>query len=673
MPSLFLVSPPASDSAPVRTSSPASGMVAPPRQRNPVVGERRRGRRRTNVQISNDGQTVVQTTGRRFQRPANDQPDPSEDFLRLVLASNPPQREERDATTGYFEETSTSLEQQRSIYSFADGQPPSWQVEEEFYRERAALRVRESAVQSGVNIVLQLLWIAMRDCLDLRDARALLNQWASYHEDSVQCYPNIPDMVPPAALAFWVALRRGWGQWTPIERHHRELREVRNLLQIYTEFDHIIGRETNRITEDELLSRVRLSTLSPEEQAVFEIMIEERQVALNRIAQLYRNWAMFAPSIDDNSRQGSEQHLSRNQLRMDRLSRLIREERVINSDHIEVEPSSRSFSPFLERLNDQRERPILRRTFHRPLHEVPDAGETYLRLLLTVLVGSSYHGAGTSWTGRRFDEGIPSMLWMGETMLDANFDNYDRNNYRLRYCLAERWQESTNVVEEYNEVLDYLTTITSEIEATLLRTVIGIAMADGMSMGEAAAFLFYWMILREQDADVMEHYPSVPTMLPTSIIMFWFALRRGWSRWRPSLRMLNKVREFLQQNTSLNHAVVRQADGDNVDSEEELDVLANIESSVLPDVEKERLRKLVDDEQMTGARINRVFENWVAYEAIVEDTRLASEEHFSRAELRLDRLERIIREERIVNARRTLGRWGHVHGRDESDGSDYEE
>ncbi|CZR54689.1 uncharacterized protein PAC_04573 [Phialocephala subalpina] len=467
-----------------RAWSPASVIGwNPPRERSPgpSVRERRRERRRADLEARNARRNNPRTTGAPFPRPADGQPDLLEDFLRRVLASNPPSATERNTTRGYFAEISTTTEQQRTTYSFASGSSLSLEIEEDFYRERAALRARQSAIESGVNVVSQLLSKATNEGLDLRDARALLFQWTSYYEESVQQYPNIPNMLPPAALAFWVALRRGWGDWRLSNGEDEDhFRRIRHLL-------------------------VRLSPLSPEEQAVFEIMIEEEQTPLRRIAKLYRNWAMFAPSIDDNSRQTSEQHLSRNQLRMDRLSRLIREERVINSVWIEdgISSTASSCIPDDERFNEQRRRRTLRRTFHRPLHEVPDAGETYLRFLLTVLVGSVHHQAGTAWTGRRFDEGTPSTLWMGETTLDSWVDDYLVRNYQLRYSLADRWPDSsTNVAEEYNVQLGHLTTAVPEIEATLLRTVIRIAVADGMSIREAAGFLFYWTTLRQRDASV---------------------------------------------------------------------------------------------------------------------------------------------------------------------------
>ena len=109
--------------------------------------------------------------------------------------------------------------------------------------------------------------------------------------------------------------------------------------------------------------------------------------------------------------------------------------------------------------------------------------------------------------------------------------------------------------------------------------------------------------------------------------------------------MLNEARDLLRQHTGLNHTAVN--------DDEDPDVLDNIELSILPEAEKERFRKL-KDEDLPDARIKQIFANWAAYEVTIDDTRMASEEQFSRAELRLDRLERIIREERIINDRRTL-------------------
>ncbi len=200
-----------------------------------------------------------------------------------------------------------------------------------------------AANENGVDFVLLMLFSAVRERLDLRSARALTYEWVRYCFERLndQHYQSITGMVPLPALAFWVALRRGWGLWYPSRRF---LGEIRSVLQENTNFDHFVDRSLNIITRDQLLSQIRSSILPPEEQAVFEVLIEQQR-SYARTAQLFRSWALFEPSIDDSLREGAERHFSRNQLRMDRLTRLIREEQVINAERVEPDGTSPGPNP----------------------------------------------------------------------------------------------------------------------------------------------------------------------------------------------------------------------------------------------------------------------------------------------------------------------------------------
>lgn len=178
-------------------------------------------------------------------------------------------------------------------------------------------------------------------------------------------------------------------------------------------------------------------------------------------------------------------------------------------------------------------------------------------------------------------------------------------------------------------------------DALRLLTLIGAAGGDGMNIHERLTFLFEWADYNREFAILLGDNPDVPGLLSLRIMNFWVALRRGWGAWRPSSRMLSNMRESLRGWSDVNHGV-----------EDSPPRVLNISASSLPRVECLRLHTLLDELPM--ARFDRLFENWAAYEVTVDDTRLESEAHFSRAELRLDRLERLIREERCINARRIV-------------------
>ncbi|KAE8440902.1 hypothetical protein EG329_006323 [Mollisiaceae sp. DMI_Dod_QoI] len=333
---------------PVRAPSPLSRPPTSPQSNRPTISERRRGRRTPglrvdNVLVSNDRQRAAPPgRGLAFLRPAMDQADPSEDFLRSAIAISPIWREIE--ALGRFEEAGLSEVEARYRYSFVEPRnAATLESEEELSRERRALQLMPGAIENGVSIDTLMLFGAIRDGLDIRNATALICEWTRYvfEQRNEQHYQSIAGMVPLPALAFWVALRRGWGLWYPSRRF---LGEIRRVLQENTNFDHFVDRSLNIITRDQLLSQIRSSILPPEEQAVFEVLIE-RQRPYARTAQLFRSWALFEPSIDDSLREGAERHFSRNQLRMDRLTRLIREEQVINAERVEPDGTSPGPSP----------------------------------------------------------------------------------------------------------------------------------------------------------------------------------------------------------------------------------------------------------------------------------------------------------------------------------------
>jgi hypothetical protein len=127
---------------------------------------------------------------------------------------------------------------------------------------------------------------------------------------------------------------------------------------------------------------------------------------------------------------------------------------------------------------------------------------------------------------------------------------------------------------------------------------------------------------------------------PLSTMALWQTL---YQTWIPSSSMLVAMRELLRDNTTIDHSIP----GRNVPI---VVVMHNVEASILPEQEKARFAKLLA-EGVPHARIHRLFDNWAMCEENVEETRMSSEKHFTILELRIDRLERIIREENFINGR----------------------
>jgi hypothetical protein len=112
--------------------------------------------------------------------------------------------------------------------------------------------------------------------------------------------------------------------------------------------------------------------------------------------------------------------------------------------------------------------------------------------------------------------------------------------------------------------------------------------------------------------------------------------------------MVQEARVLLRRRTEFDHTPLR---GEIT--------RAQIVAISLPPLEKERLLQLWDDqiiERRTEGRIERINSNWINFAPRAEQTRLESERGMSLEELRLDRLERLIREETIVNAKRFVSK-----------------
>ncbi|KUJ12956.1 uncharacterized protein LY89DRAFT_721774 [Mollisia scopiformis] len=582
-----------------------------------TVNERQRQQRIRNVRAGlaeGFGNGEQADSRQPLQRLAMDQPDPSDEFLRMLIASHPPYSYEMEA---HDEDTMLTETQRAFRYGFADPSIPMTQQQEDDFQDlRFDLRTRLESVALGMEIVVRMLDAVILDGMDRRDASHILLQWSLYMSGlhAAQLYHNLPYMLPPPVLALWTAVRRGWGSWSPDASF---LEEVKDILQGYTVFDYRIDVDPTSLERNGLLSNVRLSALPPEEKAFFEELIEQRSNKLVSVAIVFRDWAMFAPTIDDTMRLESEQHFSRNQLRMDRLARLVREERAINADGIDLKhyvTSREEISPGGQLVMQVRSQI---RWSHRPVWQEQDPGSAFLKFLCYEELDSFVE------TGSRFDE-----------------RRWDIVNPEYRCTVATKAPSDQDEAQSIGAGLPVP-------ERALLATMIRVAAHDGMEIRERVGFLSVWTDFEEQIPALLQTYPAIQTFLSLPVVNFWVALRRGWGAWRPSDSMLASMRGFLNHITGVDHAPPTPRRAGQISTISEL-----VEQTILPNEEKERF--LLLESIIPLVRIHRLFENWAAYEVTVDDTRLPSEEHFSRAELRLDRLERIIREERIINDHRSI-------------------
>ena len=176
-------------------------------------------------------------------------------------------------------------------------------------------------------------------------------------------------------------------------------------------------------------------------------------------------------------------------------------------------------------------------------------------------------------------------------------------------------------------------------------------MADrtGMDPREGEELLRRWLEFLTHHSQ--PRYLNIPGQLRWEDMLFWTAFRRGWGTWRPNDMFIQDVRRLLQNRTEFDHTPTSPL---RVEISRDQIIAAN-----LPPSENTRLLQLWDDryvERRTPGRIERILSNWNNFAPIAEQTRLESERGMSLEELRLDRLERLIREETIVNANRYVSK-----------------
>jgi hypothetical protein len=73
---------------------------------------------------------------------------------------------------------------------------------------------------------------------------------------------------------------------------------------------------------------------------------------------------------------------------------------------------------------------------------------------------------------------------------------------------------------------------------------------------------------------------------------------------------------------------------------------------------------------MLPERTEQILDQWLDFRNYCEETRIESEFRLTTEELRSDRLERLVREERLINARRTMHAAFNRLESDNEDGSE---
>jgi hypothetical protein len=279
----------------------------------------------------------------------------------------------------------------------------------------------------------------------------------------------------------------------------------------------------------------------------------------------------------------------------------------------------------------------------RPVSDLPDPAEEFLVHLL--------HMPFVAGQGARRQE-----------ERDGQFEerSVPPDNARFRFSLvlgSNNTEPTEGDQAAYRDLFSRL--MREEGEIGPLTEIIWHARRDGMDIREAALFIEHWLTFSYNHSQ--ERYPDIEGFLSVSAVQFWTALRRGWGNWRPSQRLLDQVQGLLRSSTKFDHGVSGWIHAEFITRSDNL-------LSTLPQVERRRMMTWrTTDEEPGSVRFSQLQYNWVHFESAVDSTRLDSESHFSTQQLRLDRLERLIREERVINARRRVrgpdGEWlSHLMG-----------
>lgn len=276
--------------------------------------------------------------------PAHEFPDPAEDFLRWVI-SEFGVHGELERGTRYDELTLFYIARFRFSLVFQDLQQhdaPTAEAIEEFETRRHQVFATADipwVAERHARMMARIMRLARRDGLDVREGKMLMSSWQQFwldrgHKDKYYSPPAQlgADILSPAALLFWVALRRGWGAWKPSQDMLRNVRQD-VFGMCYDEHSYLLGDMTPEVRGLEIVTSIQSSDLPAPEQArlvrVFSSLPDDRDKDW-RMKAIFARWRLIKPYVD-RLRGEEEAHFSSAQIHLDRLERLIREESVINA------------------------------------------------------------------------------------------------------------------------------------------------------------------------------------------------------------------------------------------------------------------------------------------------------------------------------------------------------
>lgn len=207
----------------MQTPSPIARLPSPPRRRQDIIARRIRVRggmgNVTNVRFQlRESESEMRPAMRRrvSQRTSTNQSVPLEEFLRYVIATNPPYSHRR---TPFVEERSIPEAERWRQYGFVDPNSEGSPRDNDRYRRQRSLVGLMNDEEVGSQFVILFVDWARFEGLSVRDATGLPQCWRGYvfQLPIVPQQPAVRRTVSPSplALAFWVAVRRGWGSWTP--------------------------------------------------------------------------------------------------------------------------------------------------------------------------------------------------------------------------------------------------------------------------------------------------------------------------------------------------------------------------------------------------------------------------------------------------------------------------
>jgi len=165
----------------------------------------------------------------------------------------------------------------------------------------------------------RLMLLAVRDGLDIREGILIIWLWTRWSSNMLTWEQrDVEGFLPLSVMLFWVALRRGWGSWIP---SRGMLEEARSMLLLHTKFNHSVA-----------LPNMRVGSFSiPRQERARFVALVGGDIGISRTVQILDNWTAFVSAENLDSAPPPAGYSSTEEFRLDRLERLIVEERVVNA------------------------------------------------------------------------------------------------------------------------------------------------------------------------------------------------------------------------------------------------------------------------------------------------------------------------------------------------------